>query len=55
MRPIVIDTNTYTAFMREDADILEVFACAETLLVHIVELGQGDGLRCGRQRADFLP
>lgn len=55
MRPILIGTNTYTAFKRGDADILEVFACAETLLVNSVELGQGDGLRCGRQRADFLP
>jgi hypothetical protein len=55
MRPILIGTNTYTAFKRGEADILAVFACAETLLVNSVELGQGDSLRCGRQPADFLP
>ncbi len=55
MRPILIGTTTYTTFKHGDADILEVFACAETLLVTSVGLGQGDGLRCGRQRADFLP
>ena len=38
MRPILIGTNTHTAFKRGDADILEVFACAETLLVNSVAL-----------------
>lgn len=40
MRAMLLDTNAYTALMRGDADIVEVLAHAERLLLCSVVLGE---------------
>jgi tRNA(fMet)-specific endonuclease VapC len=40
VRPIVVDTNAYAAFMLGDEDIVEVVAHAEALLLPSVVLGE---------------
>jgi predicted nucleic acid-binding protein len=40
VRPLLIDTNAYTAFKRGDADIVEAMAWADSLLVNSVVLGE---------------
>lgn len=40
MRAILIDTNAYAAFMRGDAEIVEVFAHAERLYLNSIVLGE---------------
>lgn len=40
MRPILLDTNAYVAFMRGEREIVEVVAHAEKLLVSSVVLGE---------------
>ena len=40
MRPILIDTNAYTAFMRGEADTVEVLAHGESLYLSSVVLGE---------------
>lgn len=50
MRPIMIDTNAYAAFMRGDELIAEVFAYAEKLYLSSIVLGELlSGFRLGRQ------
>ncbi len=40
MRPLLLDTNAYTALMLGDADTLEVLAYAERLMMNSVVLGE---------------
>lgn len=40
MRPILIDTNAYTAFMRGDDEIVEVLAHADRLYLNSIVLGE---------------
>ncbi|MFO1217256.1 MAG: type II toxin-antitoxin system VapC family toxin [Burkholderiaceae bacterium] len=40
MRPILLDTNAYTAFMLGEAEIVEVVALADRLLVNCTVLGE---------------
>lgn len=40
MRPILIDTNAYTAFMLGDAAVVEVVAHAERIFLNSVVLGE---------------
>lgn len=40
MRPILIDTNAYTAFMLGDADVVEVLAHAERICLNSIVLGE---------------
>ena len=40
MRPILLDTNAYTAFMRGEAQVVEVVAHADTLYLNSVVLGE---------------
>lgn len=40
MRPILIDTNAYTAFMRGDREIVEVIAHADQLYLSSTALGE---------------
>jgi predicted nucleic acid-binding protein len=40
VRPLLIDTNAYTAFKRGDPDIVEALAWADSLLVNSVVLGE---------------
>ena len=40
MRPILIDTNAYTAFMLGDAAVIEVMAHAERLCLNSIVLGE---------------
>ena len=40
MRPILIDTNAYTAFMLGDAAVVEVIAHAERIFLNSVVLGE---------------
>ena len=40
MRPIVLDTNAYTAFMLGTAEVVEVVAHAEKLFVTSIVLGE---------------
>ncbi len=40
MRPLLLDTNAYTALMLGDAQTLEVLAHAERLLINSVVLGE---------------
>lgn len=40
MRPILIDTNAYAAFMRGDREIVEVFAHADRLCLNSIVLGE---------------
>jgi tRNA(fMet)-specific endonuclease VapC len=40
MRPLLIDTNAYTAFKRGNVDIVEALAWADSLLLNSVVLGE---------------
>lgn len=40
MRPILIDTNAYAAFMRADANVAEVFSRAEALRMNTIVIGE---------------
>jgi len=40
MRPIALDTNAYAAFMRGEADAVEVIAHAQRLIVNCTVLGE---------------
>lgn len=58
MRPILVDTNAYTAFLRGDEPIVEVIAHAERLHLNSVVLGEllggfAAGTREARNRAEL--
>jgi predicted nucleic acid-binding protein len=58
MRPILVDTTAYTAFMRGDASVLEVLAHAERLCINSVVLGEllggfAAGTRESKNRAEL--
>ncbi len=58
MRPILIDTNAYTAFMLGDAAVVEVVAYAERICVNSIVLGEllggfAAGTREARNRAEL--
>ena len=58
MRPILIDTNAYTAFMLGDAAVVEVVAHAERLCLNSIVLGEllggfAAGTRESRNRAEL--
>ncbi len=40
MRPVLIDTNAYTAFKRDDSAVLEVLRHVETLAMSPIVLGE---------------
>jgi tRNA(fMet)-specific endonuclease VapC len=40
MRPILVDTNAYTAFMLGDAPVVDVVAFAERIFVNSIVLGE---------------
>jgi tRNA(fMet)-specific endonuclease VapC len=50
MRPVLIDTNAYTAFKRGETAIIEVIQYAETLAVSPIVLGELlSGFECGNK------
>jgi predicted nucleic acid-binding protein len=50
MRPILMDTNAYTAFRRGDVSLLEITQHAETLAISPVVLGELlAGFECGNR------
>lgn len=52
MRPILIDTNAYTAFMLGDAAVVEVVAHAERICLNTIVLGeQLGGFAAGTREA----
>ncbi len=58
MRPILLDTNAYTAFMLGDASVVEVVAHAGRLCVNSVVLGEllggfAAGTREAKNRAEL--
>ena len=58
MRPILVDTNAYTAFMRGDATVADVLAHAERIFISSVVLGEllggfAAGSREARNRAEL--
>ena len=58
MRPILIDTNAYTAFMFGDAAVVEVVAHAERICLNSVVLGEllggfGVGTREAKNRGEL--
>lgn len=58
MRPILIDTNAYAAFMRGDEPVVEVIAHAERLYLNSVVLGEllggfAAGSREAKNRAEL--
>ena len=58
MRPILVDTNAYTAFMRADATVADVLAHAERIFISSVVLGEllggfAAGSREARNRAEL--
>lgn len=58
MRPLLIDTNAYTAFLRGDHDIVEIVAHAEQLWLNSVVLGEllggfAAGQREAKNRAEL--
>jgi tRNA(fMet)-specific endonuclease VapC len=58
MRPILVDTNAYTAFMRGDAEVVEVLAHAERICLNSVVLGEllggfAAGTRQPKNRAEL--
>ena len=60
MRPILLDTNAYTAFMLGDASVVEVVAHAGRLCVNSVVLGEllggfAAGTREAKNRAKENP
>lgn len=40
MRPVIIDTNAYTAFMHADQDILDIIQLTETIAMSPIVLGE---------------
>ena len=58
MRPILVDTNAYTASMRGDATVADVLAHAERIFISSVVLGEllggfAAGSREARNRAEL--
>ena len=58
MRPILVDTNAYTAFMRGDATVADVLAHAERIFISSVVVGEllggfAAGSREARNRAEL--
>ena len=58
MRPILIDTNAYTAFMLGDAAVVEVVAHAERICLNSIVLGEllggfAAGTREAKNRAEL--
>ena len=58
MRPILIDTNAYTAFMLGDVAVVEVVAHAERICLNSIVLGEllggfAAGTRESRNRAEL--
>ena len=58
MRPILLDTNVYTAFMLGDAAVVEVMAHAERVCLNSVVLGEllggfAAGTREAKNRAEL--
>ena len=58
MRPILIDTNAYTAFMLGDAAVVEVVAHAERICLNSIVLGEllggfAAGKRESKNRAEL--
>lgn len=58
MRPILIDTNAYTAFMLGDATVVEVVAHAEQIYLNSIVLGEllggfAAGTREAKSRAEL--
>ena len=58
MRPILIDTNAYTAFMLGDAAVVEVVAHAEQICLNSIVLGEllggfAAGTREAKNRAEL--
>ena len=58
MRPILVDTNAYTAFMRGEATVADVLAHAERIFISSVVLGElrggfAAGSREARNRAEL--
>lgn len=58
MRPILIDTNAYTAFMLGDAAVVEVVAHAERICLNSIVLGEllggfAAGTRESKNRAEL--
>ena len=58
MRPILLDTNAYTAFMLGDAEVVEVVAHAERLCLNSIGLGEllggfAAGTREAKNRAEL--
>lgn len=58
MRPILIDTNAYTAFMLGDAAVVEVLAHAERIYLNSIVLGEllggfAAGTREAKNRAEL--
>ena len=50
MRPILIDTNAYTAFKRGEDSMLEIIQHAETLAISPIVLGELlSGFACGNK------
>jgi len=50
MRPILIDTNAYVAFKREEASVTEIIQYAETLVISPIVLGELlSGFECGNK------
>ena len=58
MRAVLLDTNAYTAFMRGDADVVEVIAHANHLFLNSTVLGEllagfAAGTREAKNRAEL--
>jgi predicted nucleic acid-binding protein len=58
VRPLLIDTNAYTGFLRGDAELVDVFASAERLLLNCIVLGEllagfALGTREGKNRSEL--
>ncbi len=58
MRPLLIDTNAYTAFMRGDASIVEAIAHAQQLYLNSMVVGEllagfAAGTRQARNRGEL--
>ncbi len=58
MRPILIDTNAYAAFMRADVGVVEVFSRAEELRMNATIIGEllggfAAGTREAKNRAEL--
>lgn len=52
MRPVLLDTNAYTDFMVGAAEVVEVVAHADTLLINSIVLGELlGGFAAGKQQA----